>query len=167
MGTSRSPEQMARKLAYAASAIGDNKVAVERTAFAVKGIFLDSLRSTGVSGSTPISRKVKARYDVKGTRNPTALIRYTGPAHLLNNPTKRHSIVSRKNRRSRAWRGSRDSGEGLRGAVLVNGQPKAFVSHPGTRGLHFFERAKPIAERVAPTVYHRSGFQEPLRRIFK
>lgn len=166
MGVSRSPEQLARKLAHAASAIGDNKVAVERTALAVKGVFLDSLRASGVSGSTKISRKVKARYDVKGTRNPTALVRYTGPAHLLNNPTKPHSVVSRRNRRSRKWRGSRDSGVGLKGAVLVNGQPKAYAAHPGTRGLHFFQRAKPIAAVVAPKVYERVGFTEPLRRIF-
>lgn len=166
MGVSRTPAELAAKLGLAAQAIGDNHLALERTAQATKKIFLASLRQSGVKGTTPISKKVKARYDILGARQATALVRYTGPAHLLNNPTKAHSIVSRKNRRSRKWRGSRDSGVGLKGAVLVNGQPYAHADHPGTKGKHFFERAVPVASRVAPKVYERTGFTEPLRRIF-
>lgn len=184
MGVSRSPEQLAAKFAYAATAIGDNKVAIERTAFAVKQVFQASLAMSGVTGSTRISRAVKVRYSVKGKQNATALVRYTGPAHLLNNPTKPHFITpkgvrgSRRSRQERATlaRTSRPEFKGFgsftdkKGARALTigsgGEPRAYAHHPGTSGLGFYQRAVPIAARVAPQVYRQAGFREPLRRIF-
>lgn len=163
MGVSRSPEEMARKLAAAAAAIGDTRPPLTATAQAVKGDFVTSLRQSGVRGTTKVSKAVKSRYDIKGD---TALVRYTGPAHLLNNPTRAHSLVSRKNRGTRRGRGSRTSGAGAKGAILVNGSPKAFAMHPGTKGLHFYERARNQAAKTAPSVYRREGVLEPMRRIF-
>jgi hypothetical protein len=163
MGVSRSPAELAGKLASAASAIGDTKIPLTATAQAVKGDFVSSLRDVGVHGTTKVSKAVKARYDIKGD---TALVKYTGPAHLLDRPTRAHSLVSRKNRGTRRGRGSRTSGVGARGAILVNGSPKAFAMHPGTKGLHFFARARNKAEQTAPRVYQREGVLEPLRRIF-
>ena len=167
MGTSNSAAELTKKIMSVSEAIVSNKPAIERAAFASKQVFEASLRQSGVQGSTPISRKVRARYDVKGTQNATAIVRYTGPAHLLNNPTRPHSIVSRKNRGSRASRSARQSGVGTRGAIIVNGQPRAIARHPGTRGLGFFQRAKPIAAKVAPLEYRKAGLQEPLRRAFR
>lgn len=167
MGTSNSSAELTRKLLHVSEAIVSNKPAIERAAFATKTVFTQSLKQSGVKGTTPISRKVKARYDIKGTQNATAIVRYTGPAHLLNNPTRAHSIVSKKNRGSRASRSRRESGVGAKGAVLVNGQPRSFARHPGTRGLGFFQRAKPIAAKIAPLEYRKAGLQEPLRRVFR
>ena len=163
MGVSRSPEELARKFSAAAAAVGDTKRPLTVAAQAVKGDFTDALRAAGVRGTTKVSRAVKSRYDIKGD---TALVRYTGPAHLLNNPTRPHSIVSRKNRGTRRGRGSRTSGVGARGAILVNGSPKAFAMHPGTKGLHFYERARNMAVQTAPRVYRTEGLLGPLRKVF-
>ena len=167
MGKSSSPDQLAKKFIAAADALGSNKAAIERTAMVTKTVFLTALRNEGVTGTTPVSRRVKARYDVKGTQNASAIVRYTGPAHILNNPTRSHGIVSRKSGGSRRSRSGRESGVGTRGAILVNGQPKAYARHPGTRGLGFFQRAKPVAAKIAPHEYRKAGIQEPLRRIFR
>lgn len=167
MGTSRSAAELVGKLHSVGEALTDNSIAMNKTALAVKQVFATARTSAGVNGTTRISRAVKERYDVKGTRNAVALVKYTGPAHLINNPTKAHSIVSRKNRGSRKSRSARADGVGTKGAVLVGGEPRAFARHPGTRGKHFFERARVTASRVAPEVYAREGIREPLRRIFR
>ena len=167
MGTSSSPDQLAKKFISAAEAINSNKPAMEKAAQATKAVFLTSLRQAGVQGTTPVSKRVKARYDIKGSQNVTALVRYTGPAHLLNNPTRGHGIVSRKSGGSRRTRSRRESGVGTRGAILVDGRPKAYARHPGTSGLGFFQRAKPVAAKVAPHEYRKAGVTEPMRRIFK
>ena len=167
MGTSNSSAQLTKKILSVSEALGSNRPAMERTALATKVVFVQALSQAGVKGTTPVSRKVKARYDVKGTQSATALVRYTGPAHLLNNPSRPHSIVSKKTGRSRRFRSTRESGVGTRGAILVNGNPKAYALHPGTRGLGFFQRAKTVATKVAPLEYRRAGIQEPLRRIFR
>jgi hypothetical protein len=167
MGKSSSPDQLAKKLMATADALGSNKAAIERTAFVTKTVFQTALRNEGVTGTTPVSRRVKARYDVKGTQNASAIVRYTGPAHILNNPTRSHGIVSRKSGGSRRSRSRRESGVGTRGAILVNGQPKAYARHPGTRGLGFFQRAKATSVKVVPHEYRKAGIQEPLRRIFR
>lgn len=163
MGTSSSPAELIGKLSKAAADISDTRGPLTVTAIAVKADFTSSLRDAGVQGTTKVSRAVKARYDISGD---TALVRYTGPAHLLNNPTRPHSIVSRKNRGTRKGRGSRTSGAGAQGAVTVNGSPKAFANHPGTKGLRFYERARNRAAQTAPRVYRTEGLVQPLRRIF-
>ena len=179
MGTSKSAYELSFKLASAAQMIADDNIAIDRTAMAVKTVFLQTLREAGVSGSTKVSRGIKVRYDKKDRQGrPGAFVRYTGAAHLLNNPTGKYStsrrsvrqpygIVSKKNRGTRAARSSRESGVGTRGAILVNGQPKAYARHPGTKGLHFFEKAVPIARRIAPLTYHKAGPQAAMRKVFR
>lgn len=166
MGTSKTPDQLVKKLNDAGKALTSNRPAVEATCLAVKGVFTAALTTAGVRGSTAISKRVKARYDVRGETNATGLVRYTGPAHLLNNPTKPHGIVSKKNRGSRKSRSERSDGVGMTGAVLVNGEPRAYAQHPGTAGLHFYERAKPVAVELAPKVYAKAGIAIPLKRVF-
>lgn len=168
MGTSTSADQFAGKLVKLSVAINTQaKPGIEAAALVTKQVFLDSLRISGVTGTTPVSRSVKARYDIKGVHNPTAIVRYTGPAHLLNNPTKPHAIVSKKNRGSRASRSARTSGQGLRGAIAIGNERYVFARHPGTKGLKFFQRAKPVAAKLSPQAYRRVGVQRPLAAIFK
>lgn len=72
------------------------------------------LRNVGKSGA-----KLGVRYDVKGTSNPTALVRATGPWHLIENPSKPHTITPRK-----------------RGGFKAIGTPfgpRRSVQHPGVR----------------------------------
>jgi hypothetical protein len=167
VGKSNSAAELAKKLSSAGEALSSNKPAVEKAAQVTKAVFLTSLHQAGVTGTTPVSKRVKARYDIKGTHDASALVRYTGPAHLLNNPSRPHGIVSRKSGGSRRTRSRRDSGVGTRGAILVDGSPKAYARHPGTRGLGFFQRAVPAAAKLAPSAYRKAGVQEPLRRLFK
>lgn len=88
------------------------------------------LRGVGNRGA-----RVGVRYDVKGSGvNAVALLRATGPLHLLDNPTKPHRIEPRRRRR------------GGKRAVLVNGQPVAYVEHPGTRGKRTFARGVEAAK---------------------
>lgn len=49
------------------------------------------LRNVGRSGA-----KLGVRYDIKGTRNPTALIRATGPWQIIENNTSPHVIVAKR-----------------------------------------------------------------------
>lgn len=85
------------------------------------------MSNVGRSGS-----KVGARYDVKGTNNPSALMRATGSVHLLERKTKAHPIAP-KARRARGGRATIRFADGSfrRGPV----------SHPGTSGKHGFGRA--------------------------
>jgi hypothetical protein len=74
----------------------------------------DMLRGVGRSGA-----KLSVGFDIKGGRNPTALVRAKGPWQFIENKTAAHVIVSR------------------RGRVLAHGNkdggPVASVNHPGTR----------------------------------
>lgn len=107
-----------------------NKKAVERAAFAMKTSvqrqrgFTSRLRGVGRSGA-----RVGVRYDVRGVKNPTAIVRATGPFHLIESDTKAHEIAPRSRRR----------GGGKR-AVFTPYGPKARVQHPGTKGRHPFAR---------------------------
>ena len=179
MGTSKNAYALSFKLASAAEMLSSDQVAIDAAAMAVKTVFQQTLREAGVTGTTKVSRGIKVRYDKKDRAGrPGAFVRYTGAAHLLNNPTGKYSssprsvrqpygIISRKNRGTRADRSSRESGVGTRGAILVNGQPKAYARHPGTRGMGFYEKAVPIAEKVAPIAYHKAGPKAVMRTVFR
>lgn len=140
MADAKTFTELASKLGQVAAAIPKaQRVGVERAAFAAKKELLAApgaprfVRGVGRRGA-----KTNVRYDVKGTRNPTALVRWTGPAHLVDQPTKAHPIGPRRRRGKK------------RRAVLVNGQPRAVVQHPGTKGKGFFEAGVKRAQVVAP-----------------
>ena len=178
MGTSTSAAQLATKFTRLAVGLADNKPALIKTGMAGKDIYAQA-RKRKVSGSTPISKKVKERFDL---RPGEVIIRYTGPAHLLNNPTAPHFIASKKlggSRRSRSARASRigamaafgGSNRGAfggkgRGALTINGSLRAYAFHPGTKGLKFHDDAKREAYRKLPDVYRKAGLTEPLRKAF-
>lgn len=79
-----------------------------------------------LSGVGRRGARVGAKYDVRGTVNPTALIRATGPLHFLEHPTGPHRIDTVRGRKDTKRRGR---AKALR---LANGRFFASVMHPGT-----------------------------------
>lgn len=112
------------------------RLGVNRSALAVTTAIRASIAG-GTGGDSRLSgvgrggARVGARYDVKGAANPTALIRATGPLHLVEYPTRAHEIPRRGGRRRR--------GRGQR-VVVVNGHPYARVHRGPTRGKGLWQR---------------------------
>lgn len=162
MGTSSSPAELAGKLASLANDLADTRIPLNAAALAAKGAFLAS--AAGAVGRKPQGKRkaIGARYDIKGSGpHAVAVVYYTGPAHLLLNPTRPHRIEPRRPRgsRTRRRRGAR--------ALTVGANVRAWANHPGTAGKDPGARkAKAAAAKVAPKAYARAGFIEPLRRNF-
>ena len=91
LGTSTSAAQLGSKFAAFGMALADVGPALNRVGMSGKDIFATE-RSRVITGSTPVSSKIRERYDL---RQREVMIRYTGPAHLINNPTSRHFIGAR------------------------------------------------------------------------
>lgn len=151
MGVSTSPEQLARKLDRLVKDVGNTRKPLTAAALAAKRAFIAA--EPGVVGHRVARGKVNVRYDIRGD---TALVRFTGPAHLALNPTVAHRIEPRRRRRG-----------GRRRALTINGGFAASADHPGTRGKDpGARRAKSAAAVVVPKVYQQVGVVDPLRRIF-
>lgn len=162
MGTSTSPAAFVEKIDAATRAIASNRPAIQATALHAKMLFIGSAAASGVgrgAGRSPVSKKVSAKYDLRGgEQDASALVRYTGPAHLLNDRTKAHVIRRRKSART----------EGRGGGINIPGVGvRRYAMHPGTKGLHFAERAKRECERECPKVYRRVGLEAPLKAVFR
>ena len=203
MGVSSSPRELAAKLDRFGKDMGNVRVPLEATALHVKGLFQASAASAGALGKSPAGKRkvIGARYDFKnrktvGLAAGSVVITYTGPAHLLNNPTAPHFIGARRlgSRRRLSGMSARvgataafgGSNRGAFGGLLpaervtrsgavrsggkraltIGSNLRAYAFHPGTRGKGFFQRAKAAAEATAPRVYARAGLTEPLRRNF-
>lgn len=178
MGTSRSTAEFVKKINQVGAATERHrKVAVNEGAFAAKKAMLAGAASAGLSpGSKIAGARWNVRYDIKGRELPVALVRYTGPVHLVHNPTKPHYIAakglggSRGSRGDRAFQASvsRFQGGSARGAFAGQRRSKgkkslkfgvsnyAYVHHPGTKGKRFFPPAKTVAERTVPPVMAKS-----------
>lgn len=119
------------------------RVAVNKASLELKNATLHEMRRVvpdlRMSGVGRGGARVGVRYDIKGTNNPTSIIRATGPLHLLENPTKAHDIAPRRRR-------------GRKRAVAFDGQVYGRVRHPGTRGRKPFskgiDRGRPKALKV-------------------
>lgn len=195
MGTSTSVAQLSRKFGKLADGLRDTRAPLDKTALAVKRIMESSAASAGVLGTVPAGKRkpVGVRYNVRSQGNgaSVAVISYTGPAHLLNNPTSQHFIgasgFGSRSSLAQAGRGIGavtafgGSGRGMltglsqrrrrRGragarALTINADLRPWAFHPGTAGLGFFQRAKPAAVKAAPLVYGRTGLTGPLREAF-
>jgi len=200
MGVSSSPREFAAKLDRFGRELNNVHIPLEATALHVKQIFEASAASSGALGrSLKGKRKViGARYDMRAKKaaEGQVIITYTGPAHLLNNPTKPHFIGARRLGSRRRLSGLSagvgavsafgGSNRGVFGGLLpaervtrsgavrsggkqaltIGGNLRAYAFHPGTRGKDFFSRAKAIAQRTAPHVYAQKQLTEPLRRVF-
>jgi hypothetical protein len=75
--------------------------------------------SNRLSGVGRKGAKLSVGFDMKGSGNPTALVRARGPYHLIESDTKAHVIIPRRRRRALAGNGF---------------GPVASVQHPGTKG---------------------------------
>lgn len=167
MGTSRTAAELAATLRDLGTAtqrrMGE---VVNEGGLATKTIMLSAASARGVSpGSKIAGKKWNVRYDVRPGLNPTALVRFTGPFHLVNNPTGPHHIAAkrlgrsstRRGRQGRAERGGRGvfGGFGDRiGAksLRFGGSNFAYVNHPGTPGKQIFQAGRAIAVQRVPRV---------------
>lgn len=163
MGTSSTARELAGKLEGLARDMADTRTPLGATALHVKRLFETSASSAGVLGKKVAGKRksIGARYDLTGQgQTASAVVTYTGPAHLVNNPTRPHRIEPRRPR-GRSTRRRRGAS-----ALTINGAVRASANHPGTAGKGFFQKAKAAAERTAPRVYAEKGLTEPLRRNF-
>lgn len=151
MGVSTSPAQLSAKLERLAKEVKDTRRPLNAAALAAKQAFIAT--EPGVVGHN-IPRgsrgRVNVRYNIRGN---TAIVRFTGAAHLALNPTSPHRIQPRRRRGKRA--------------LTINDGFAASADHPGTTGKDpGARRAKAAAAVVAPKAYQRVGISEPLRRVF-
>jgi len=139
---------MASKLERLAHEVKDTRKPLTAAAMAAKQAFIAT--EPGVVGHRVARGKVGVRYDIRGD---TAVVRFTGPAHLALNPTRAHRIQPRRRRGRRA--------------LTIGDDFAAYADHPGTRGKDpGARRAQAAAGKVAPRAYQRVGVHEPLARIF-
>lgn len=174
MGTSRSPAEFVGKIHKVGQATDRHrKQAVTEAAFAAKKMMLATAAANGVSPGGKIARRPwGVSYSVRGGELPTAIVKFTGPFHLVNNDTLPHYIAagglggSRTGRSERAFAASvtRFQGGSARGAFA--GQRKsrgkrslkfgisnyAYVFHPGTKGKRIFQTVKPLVIHAVPEV---------------
>ncbi len=149
MGTSKSPVEFVGKIkALGTATERKQRLAVEEGALAAKTIMVAAAGAKGLHPGDKIAgRRWTVRYDIKGTTNPTALVRNVGPFHLFDNPTKAHEVTPKKDRTGRSKRG-----RGGKRALVIGGNVRASASHPGTPGARSFPAAKVTAERRVPRV---------------
>jgi hypothetical protein len=163
MGTSSSVNELTGKLERLAKDLNDPTAALNATALQAKGIFIAS--AAGVIGRKVAGKRkaIGARYDIgkRGAGVGQAIVTYTGPAHLVNNPTRDHMIFPR-GARGTGGRRRRRGGQ----ALTIGGNVRAWAHHPGTGGKHFFEAAKAIVTKTAPETFGKAQLTVPLRRIF-
>jgi hypothetical protein len=150
---------------------------VEQSALLVTKAARSSIRA-GSGGDSILSNvgrgaRVGARYDIEGAANPTALVRATGPLHLLDNPTRAHQITPKvKKGRSRASRAAfynaifgGEGGFGGTRPMRTPYGPRYRVNHPGTRGKRTFFRAVDAAKPFVKVAFI-DGQRKSLRRYF-
>lgn len=135
-----------------------NRVAVNGAALAAKTVILGSLdrvttgrtlRNVGTSGA-----RLGVSYNVKGTKSPTALLRATGPWHLIEGTSKPHEIRPK---------GARRRGGGKK-ALATPWGPRAFVQHPGVRNPQRpWAKGRPAANAAATKVIDRT-YRSAFRR---
>ena len=113
-----------------------------------------------LSGASVKGARVGAKFDVKGSANPTAIIRATGPIQLIERDTKAHTILPRASQPGRRRRrGSKGKGK----ALAFGGGVYASAQHPGTRGKHLFEKGWKRAAPQAPAVFQ-AAVRDAVRR---
>lgn len=171
MGVSRSPAELAAKFNRLTTIVPDaTRDGVHSGAAATKKIIVTTAASRGVLPSSKIAGgKWSVGYDVRGRLNPTALVRIRGSFHLVESDTKLHIIAAKRLATRSAQRArlgeialsgggvkfgryrSLRSGGGKR-ALLVNGSPRAYAVHPGTKGKHIFRDSVKRAERAVPPI---------------
>lgn len=139
---------------------------VQKAALETKNLINTEIRKvTGdmrMSGVGKRGAKVGARYDIKGSTNPTALVTAIGPIHLIERSVSPHLILPRASLVAlggkRVRRGRRAaSGRRLRGgraALAFGGGVYANAEHPGVRRSSGpFARGAAKAAKVTPKLF--------------
>jgi len=149
VGTSNSVAQFVGKIDQAGKSLAKaRRDVVNDAALAGKRIIEGSIRGVvpdmNLSGVGSGGAKVGVRYDIKGTKNPTALMKATGPLQLVENSTAAHTIPRAGGRRRRK-----------RKVLLINGEFSRTVEHPGTKGQQPFAKGKAAATPVMRTIIQR------------
>lgn len=157
MGTSKTPEQFVGKINESAKRLQkERRAIVDDASLVMKRAIEGSIRTVvpdmNMSGVGRSGVKVGVRYDIKGTRNPTSLIRATGPLHLVENPTSPHTIPKARRRRKVLKFG--------------DGEFRRTVEHPGTRGQRPFRKGRELGTPAAKTIIERSTVRV-LRSVFR
>lgn len=124
------------------------RTAMNKAALEAKKVLAGSISKAVPSGrlrnvGSPPGARVGVKYDVKGTKNPTALVRAIGPLHLVENPIRPHLIIPKKTGRGAKGRGSRRQNQQALYDALFGSKyagvkpmrtpygPRYRVSHPG------------------------------------
>lgn len=149
MGASRSPAELVRKLENAARSVESaGRAGVRSAALAATTVIRHEVAavvpSGRLSGVGKSGAKVSVGFDVKGTTNPTALIRARGPLHLVENKTKPHPITPKRRR----------GGAGKVGLRLKDGNVRSAVNHPGTKGQRPFAKGTAKAGPPAAAAFN-------------
>lgn len=158
MGVSTTPAQLSAKLNRLAFEIKDTRRPLVAAAMAAKLAFIAANPIVGSNVPRGSRGRINVRYDIRGN---TAIVRYTGPAHLVLNPTKPHQILPR------GLPGARRRRRGGARALTIDGDLARRANHPGTSGKDpGAKRAKTLAAKAAPKAYNQVGVVQPLRRVF-
>lgn len=177
MASNRVGNQIAAQLMQCGNAVSKNtKKAVDSASFILKSqIQAELQRAVGADqrmsnvGKSAGGAKLDVRYDIKGTVNPTSLLRATGPWGLIEYDTAPHEIAPRAERitgagakRRRQQRDydrlfkARGRYSGLRPMPVAPGIYRYEAQHKGTTGKRPFakgmEKARPRAMRELNTV---------------
>ena len=140
MGTSHSAAQFSRKITSLATVTQRRqRETVNKGALLAKQIIIAEAAARGISPTSRIAGgKWGVGYDIKGFNNPSALVRVRGPFHLVDNPTKPHTIPKARRRRT------------PKRLALPDGGVRTSVQHPGTKGKKSFPAAKNKARVLVP-----------------
>lgn len=173
----RDAADLARKLNAAARATETSaRAGVTQASLAAKDLMVDYAQRAGMRpGGRVAGRKWSVGFDVKGSRNPTSLVGFRGPVHLVNNPTAAHFIGARRLGSRAALRqlstgvgavaafggsnrgtfGRFRGGRGKR-ALTIGSNVRAYAFHPGTKGKRFFQKSLPAIQTATPAAYGRA-----------
>jgi len=191
--TSRSAGELAKKIHTAATVLPKElRKGVFDSSMETKRIFLEEAANAGLRPGQRMSGVGKrgaawgVGFDIKGETDPTSIVRFRGPVHLVNNPSRPHIIAPKVTfrqgdfgRRSRSGKsrarikasrivaaeqliglltGSSASGSVNFGrrAVSTPQGPRRYAKHPGTGGKDFWTPAKLRAFKATPRITSRA-----------
>lgn len=152
------PAQFAMKMAKAADNVkkAPSKI-TQQAAITVKRSVTAQLAIAAPKRRLNVGKRgafVGVRYDLP--TSDTALVRMTGPAHILERPTKAHRIPQSDagRKRGRAKRGTKKP------LVMPGIGFRMYANHPGTRGKYPWRKgvtaALPLVDRLAAEHYFKT-----------
>lgn len=161
---------MAKDLAWLTAMAGrlpkELQTAQERTVMQMALVTTKAMReqvrlATGgdsrLSGVGKKGARIGARYVMlRAAANPTAAVRATGPAHLVEHPTEAHSIAPKRRRGE----------QGRRALRFRDGRFAASAQHRGTHPSKPYERGYLASRDAAGQVFDRQ-VQDAIRKAMR